>query len=1136
MKKLRDAIRTSSLRFRLIAAWHRVATLAPLLLLAYVVMVHSNSLAQTTPARAIHGVVKSGNTPIPGASVSVIDADTKQSVATTSTDIDGSYRLQLPADGHFFVQVQMSAFAAATQDVILDPAHSDVQANFDLVLLSRSTPGTHAPLRQNAGGRGFQNVPVLPTAPEENGASMSDVVPPGMPIPGIAPDSATESVTVSGSASNTFNGMSTDELQQRINDGRQQGGGGFGGGGFGGPGGGGGGGFGGGGGPIAFGRRGFDANRPHGSIYYGLGDAALNAAPYSLTGEPVVKPGYEQNSFGGSLGGPLNIPKIYHGGDKTFFFVNYNGKRGSNPFDQFSTVPTLLEREGNFSQTLYTSGSDEGKPVEIFNPLTNSPFPNNTLPQINPAAAGLLQFIPLPNLPGSTQNFHFITSADSASDDLNIRINHTFGPIVRGRRQGGRRGPQNNLTFGFHYHGSGTELTNAYPGVGGHTNIRSFDIPISYVRSFGRVTNIARFDFNRSRTSTQNLYAFSNNITGNLGIGGVSQNPFDWGLPSLSFTDFASLQDTTPQLLRNQTFTYSDNLIYTRGKHTWRWGGDFRRIQINTETDSNARGSFVFTGLNTSQLLNGQPVPGTGFDFADFLLGFPQQTSAQFGEDNYHFRGNSWDLYGQDEWKVRGDLTLNLGIRYEYVSPLTEINNRIVDLDLSPGVLSLTGGTPSVAVVLPGGSGPFNGAFPLTLVRPDRNNFAPRVGFAWKPFSKTVVRGGYGINYNTGAYQNIVQQLAFQPPFSFTETNVQSSPGQLTLQNGFPSSQSEGITNNYAVNPNYRLGYVQIRNLDIQQQIRPTIVLNIDYTGTKGTDLDILEAPNRTLTGIRIPGVQAFEYENSVGDSEANAGSVRLRKRLAHGFSVGGTYTFSKSIDDASTIGAGASSGSGSAGLGAGGTAAGSGATSGSSTQGATNVAQNAFDLSAERGLSSFNQTHRFTADYLWELPFGHDKRWLSAGTPLRAVFGDWQWSGDWTIASGLPFTPRLLGDFADVERGTNGTLRPDVVPGESISISNPSISQWFNTAAFVTPPAGQYGDARRNSIIGPPTRVFDMAFTKIFPLKESRVLEFRAQATNVFNTPQFTSIDTVVNSPTFGRVVAVGAMRAIQLTSRFRF
>ena len=162
-------------------------------------------------------------------------------------------------------------------------------------------------------------------------------------------------------------------------------------------------------------------------------------------------------------------------------------------------------------------------------------------------------------------------------------------------------------------------MTNPFPSVGGSTTVRSFDVPVSYTRSIGKLTNIVRADFNRSRTSTQNLYAFNDNITGTLGITGVSQNPFDWGLPNLSFTDLASLQDTTPLLTRNQTYTFSDNVIWNHGKHTWRWGGDFRRVQVNTETDSNPRGSFVFTGLNTSQLdSSGSQVAGTGYDFRRF--------------------------------------------------------------------------------------------------------------------------------------------------------------------------------------------------------------------------------------------------------------------------------------------------------------------------------------------------------------------------------------------------------------------------------------------------------------------------------------------------------------------------------------
>lgn len=1100
----------------------------------------------------IRGIVKSGNMPIPGVTVTATNESTKEK-ATTWTNVNGTYVLRVYSFGHFVINTQMIAFAPVKQEVTLDANARDAAVNLELILESRvhraPVPAEHAAInamhRPNSQSRsGFQNLSVMQNAGAgdttgESGATA--LVPEGMPVPGMTENGATESISVAGNNSNLANSMSGTEFQERFGENNGPGGlgsGGGAGGGFGGPGilssG-----FGGGrGGGRGFGRRGFDVNRPHGSIYYGIGDSDLNAAPYALEGEPATNPAYVQHSFGASVGGPLNIPKIYHGGNKTFYFVNYNGRRGESPFDQFSTVPTLLERQGDFSQT-FSSGINTGQPVQVFNPATNTPFTNDTISSIDPIAQGLLKYIPLPNLPGTFQNFHFVTSAKNDSDDLNIRVNRSFGAAPQ-RGRGRRSGQRNTLTFGLHFHNSNANLTNPFPTVGGETSARSFDIPISYTRSIGRLTNIARFDFNRSRTHTQNLYAFTQNIAGGLGITGISPNPFDWGLPNLSFTNFAGLQDTNPQLLRNQTFTLSDNLIWNHGKHTWRWGGDFRRIQLNTESSSNARGSFVFTGLNTAEIMNGTPVPGTGYDFADFLLGLPQQTSVQFGTESYHFRGNSWDLYAQDEWKLRSNLTLNLGVRYEYVSPLSEINNLIANLDLSPGVLNPALGAPTVAEVLPGETGRFDGKLPASLVRPDRNNFAPRFGFAWKPRSKTVVRGGYGINYNTGAYQGIAQQMAFQPPFSSAQTNVQTAPGELTLQNGFPAVSSGEISNNYAVNPNYRLGYVQIRNLDIQQEIRPTLLLNLDYTGTKGTDLDILEAPNRTATGLRIPNVQAFTYENSLADLSANAATVRLRKRLSSGFSIGGLYTFSKSLDDASSIGGGTTSGSGGRGLGAGGTGSigrsGGGPSGGGASTGVSNLAQNPFDLAAERGLSSFNQTHRFTADYVYELPFGHDRRWLYNNRPLGTIFGDWQWSGDLTIASGLPFTPRLLGSFTDVSGGTNGTLRPNLVPGQPVALSHPSIAEWFNTAAFASVPSGQYGDARRNSIIGPGTTSFDMAITKMFPLKEARVFEFRAQATNVFNMPQYRTIDTVWNSPTFGRVTGVGVMRQITLTSRFRF
>jgi trimeric autotransporter adhesin len=1090
--------------------------------IALLLLVAGTTLAQAAPAVpsfSITGIVKSGNTPIPGATVTATSSSTQEKI-TTSTDVNGTYTLQV-AGGKYDLRVEMPAFAPSTREIVL--ADPSTHADLELTLLSRTQQAARPQQRPatTGAGRGFQSLAVLQgLASGDTGNGADQVGPSGMPVPGIAPDVATESVSFSGSTSGVgMFGMSTDELDQRMREGREQGGfGGGGGPGGGGPGGGGpgggasfGGGFGGfgggggGGGPMVLGggRGKYDVNRPHGSVYYSVGDAALDAAPYGLTDSPVEKASYTRQRFGVSLGGPLNIPKIYNGGSKTFFFLNYNDSRGSSPYDAFSFVPTVPERTGDFSSV---AG------VRLINPNNGQPIPGNNLQNaglaINPIAQGLLKFIPLPNVVGAAPdapNFHFVTSTLNGSDDLNIRLNQTLGGASsgRGRGQRGQRGPRNNLSFGFHYHSASANLTNPFPSVGGNTHTRSFDIPIGYVRTFGKVVNNARLDFNRSRTSTQNLYAFNQDITGSLGITGVSTNPFDWGLPNLSFTHFGSLNDINSQLLRNQTWTFSDNLIYRRGKHTWRWGGDFRRIEVNSETDSNARGTFTFTGLNS------------GYDFSDFLLGLPQLTSVQFGNNDYHFRGKSWDLFVQDEWRLRGNLTLNLGVRYEYFSPFSEENDRIVNLDLPEGITS-----PPVPVQV-GQTGPYNGRLPVTLVRPDRNNFAPRLGLAWKPLRDTVVRAGYGINYNTSAYQSIVQNMAFQPPFSTTATNSQSVTTILTLQNGFPPVPPGSITNNFGVDPNYRLGYVQIWNVDVQQQIRPTLIMNLDYTGTKGTRLDILEAPNRNETGVLFPGVQPFYWEDSLGDSTANALSVRVRKRLQAGFSIGGRYTFSKSLDNASTIG----SGEPLVGQGAG----------RSAVSGVTNVAQNAFDLSAERGLSSFDQRHSFTADYLWELPFGHERRWLSGKTPLRAILGDWNWSGDWTIASGLPFTPRILGNVLNVSQGVNGTQRADVVAGQPVALPNPSITEWFNTAAFVAP-SGAFGDARRNGIEGPGSRLFDMSFTKIFPLSETRFLEFRAQFSNVFNTPQYNGIDTVVNSPTFGRVISVGPMRSLQLTARFRF
>ena len=465
----------------------------------------------------------------------------------------------------------------------------------------------------------------------------------------------------------------------------------------------------------------------------------------------------------------------------------------------------------------------------------------------------------------------------------------------------------------------------------------------------------------------------------------------------------------------------------------------------------------------------------------------------------------------QDEWKARSNLTFNAGLRYEYQGPYTEANNRIVNLDVEPGFGAVT---PVCAGQAAGSScsvllGPYTGAFPNSLIQPDRNNFAPRLGVAWKPRNKMVVRSGYGINYNLAQYGSIIQNLAFQPPFAVTATNTasvcQSAGITLTLTVGFPTCQTAPVTNSYAVDKNYRLGYVQLWNLDVQYELPGDTVMNIGYNGSKGTHLDLVEAPNSTASGVRIAGVQPFLFESSDGNSIYHGLSVRVRKRLRGGIAVSGVYTYSKSIDDASSIGGGASV-----------------------------VAQNAFNLAAERGLSSFDQRHRFTGNWIYELPFGEGKKYVQTGRWAHVLSG-WLWSGDWTLATGMPLSPRILGNFSEVNGGVSGALRPDVT-GASIAVSNPGVHEWFNPAAFIAPAPGEYGDAGRNIIEGPGQITFDMSISKTFQFRETRSLELRVTANNVFNHVQYTSVDTNLNSPTFGQVVTAGTMRRVTFTSRFRF
>jgi hypothetical protein len=1092
--------------------------------------------AATTPAVTvvyeINGSARSGKTPLPGVSVTAANTLTgkKYSAATNS---EGKFGLSGMTRGRYVVRVEFMGFAVFTQEVVLNPENPSAKVDAELILASRQQEQSNSALAaMAAAGRGFQSVAMDSALSAltggnsglggaggggQGGGDLSS-----LPLSGAGAEGPTESVSISGAQGRTqdFGGGSEQDLQDRIQEFRdrmqREGGGAFGGGG------GGGGAFGGpGGGVIALGRmpKGFNINQPHGILYFSDDTSALDARPYSLTGIESPKADYNQSRFGVNVGGPLNIPKIFNAGNKWFFFAGWNGSRGSSPYDAFSTVPTQGERGGNFSAATY----NDGKPVQIFNPGTGQPYQFNGAQNqidpslISPAAKALLNYIPLPNIAttASGQNFHYVTSAASSSDMVILRLVHNFGasngsgfgPFGGGGGGNGGRRSQNNINFGLNWSRGSNNIVNQFPSLAGGTGTQGLNASAGWTRSKGRVSNIFRVNYNHNHVSTTNLYSNVIDVAGpgGAGIGGISNDPFDWGLPGISFTSFGGLSDPTPHRELDQTYSFSETVSWNRGKHNWRFGGDYRRILQSFRSARNAEGSFVFTGFATSQYgsASTQAVSDTGYDFADFLLGFPQQTSLQSGATSYNFRANAFDFFAQDDWRFGPNLSFNLGMRYEYNGPYTEAKNQIANLDVAPGLTS-------AAVVLPGQSGPFNGTFPASLVRPDRNNFAPRIGIAWKPQKQMVVRAGYGINYNLAQYGTMIQNFAFQPPFANTATNTSDVTGllganPLKLTSGFPPVGNT-VTNNFGVNPNYRLGYVQIWNLDVQEGLPGALVMNVGYNGAKGTRLDT----ERALVGS---GNQPFIYESSEGNSVLHAASVRVRKRMAKGLGLSGQYIFSKSIDDASSIGGGGSV-----------------------------VAQNPFDISADRGLSSFDQRHKFTGNWIYDLPFGDNRRFVPKGA-WSHILGGWQWSGDFSIGSGLYFTPRVLGGGLDISRGVSGSLRANTVAGQSISISDPTTLKWFNTGAFCAPgatctnPSGSgFGDGGRNIIEGPGQVSVNMSLNKTITIKESRALDLRITANNVFNTVRFTSLNTVVNSFTFGEVTGTGGMRRVTVQARFRF
>ena len=390
---------------------------------------------------------------------------------------------------------------------------------------------------------------------------------------------------------------------------------------------------------------------------------------------------------------------------------------------------------------------------------------------------------------------------------------------------------------------------------------------------------------------------------------------------------------------------------------------------------------------------------------------------------------------------------------------------------------------------------------------------------------QTVLRAGFGMNYSVGEYASFATTMAHQPPFANEQTNeVALSPtgtgappcaqtipvSCFTLGQGFPAPDQVG---SYALDPHYTMPYVEVWSIDVQKTLPWGVVMNIGYNGSKGNHQDITSAPRATPANpLTNPTNQVFTYDQNFAFSKLSAGTVRVNKRLTKGIAVGANYQYSHSIDDASSVG-------------------------GTGSQ----VAQNWQDLQAEESSSSLDIRHQVSGTYLYELPFGKDKFWVTTGTGSHILEG-FSVSGSFNFATGSPLNPTYAASAANVACGTSGSGRPDLVPGASISSGGRSQERWFNPAAFTEPgavagyPCAVFGTAARNSIIGPGTITNNMSLSKTVQMGDTRSMEIRATAANAFNTVQFSGVGTSVTLPTFGQVTSVGKMRSFNFLARFRF
>lgn len=1126
------------------------------------------SSTETVTGGTLHGVVKSGTIPLPGVAVTAQNTLTSKRYSTTS-DITGAWQMKIPLNGRYVIRTQFAAFAPGSQEAVLNATSHDQTANFELILASRQAEidrqqanqqtNVAAAVRQLA-GNSPENLSLMNTLAADTDTGTGTAGASGAALPSIAGNSdfSDESVAITGQAGqvSALAGLDPDRVRDAIQSIQAQGGlngqggdagqGGLfggGGGGFGGAFGGGGGGFGGGGG--GFGGRGgagggrgnfrnFNPGQPHGSIAWNGTNSIFNAQPFALLGQQQNQPSNGTNHFTLSFMSAPYIPHLTKPSGKDTVFLTLSGSRSSNPDDYYATVPSVAERGGDFSAAGLPPIYDPTSPTHpqflaSGNPTEPDGTPNVIpLNRISQQATALLNYFPEPNLTaGGTingYNYHLLTTAQSNSTQVGIRYNRSLGknaaqPGARGGSGGGRRsggsqtqGLRQSINLNYNWSHSASDLVNLTPDLGGKSASSSDSVQAGYTVGYHRFTSISNVNWNRSSGHTINFFTnTTDNPAATAGLNVPNNVPLNYGVPDISLSNgIQGLSETQPSFSIAQTISFSEVLSWIHGKHNMRFGSDYRRVHRDFLAGSNATGNFAFTGLFTEDAAGDLT---TGSSIADFLLGFPQSTTLNSSEAKSYLRDNVVDAYAMDDWRMLPSLTLNYGVRWEFFAPYTEKYGHLADVATNPdaGFSSETEQTTGM-----------NG-LPDSLVLPWHKAFQPRVGLAWRvpKLKETVVRAGFGTNYTVGEYAGFATNMAHQPPFTDEQTNQEAVGNSassacsqtlpmtcFTLANGFPAPATVG---NYALNPHYGLPYVMAWNLDIQKTLPWGIVMNVGYNGSRSNHLDVKLAP-RALPNS--PGTDPtdllFNYDEAAAYYKMNAATVRVNKRLSKGISMGANYQYGHAIDDASSVNG--SSGS---------------------------VVQDWQNLIAQEGHSVLDVRHQVSGTYLFELPFGPDKFWVISGIASHILEG-FSVSGDFRFATGTWLSPGFEPTSQSIECGNTSGLRPNLT-GQSPTAGGRSLLHWFNTAAYSAPGntsgfCDYFGSAPRDSIEGPGTVTNNMALSKTMQLGETRSMEIRANITNVFNTVQYSGVDTTFGTQQFGQVSSVGQMRQFQFRAQFRF